>query len=65
MSELKTSGRVFLLGEGTRCRVISVVSNQPCQGEHYPARVKLLDGARRGQIVWMCSDSFSTLYKWP
>lgn len=64
VSELTASGRIFVVPEGTRCRIIAH-SNQRCQGEHYPARVKLTDGPRRGQIVWMCSDSLTTLYKWP
>jgi hypothetical protein len=64
ISELKASGRVVSVAEGTRCRVIQNL-HESCQGRHYAARVKLLDGPRRGQIVWMCSDSFDNLYKWP
>jgi hypothetical protein len=63
--ELKASGRLFVLAEGTNCRVISTVPHQPCQGQHYPARVKPLDGPRRGQIVWMCSDTFHMVNVWP
>jgi hypothetical protein len=65
ISELKASGRVLFLTEGTKVRELRAVSNMPCQGEHYPASVKVLDGALRGRTLWMCSDSFAKLYKWP
>jgi hypothetical protein len=65
ISELKASRRVLFLTEGTKVRELRAVSKMPCQGEHYPASVKVLDGALRGRTLWMCSDSFAKLYKWP
>jgi hypothetical protein len=65
IAELKASGRVIHIAEGTRCRIIYVGVGKPCEGNYYTAMVRLLDGPRKGQDVWMCSDSFDTLYKWP
>jgi hypothetical protein len=63
--QLEASGRAIVVAEGTNGRVLSVVPNESCQGQHYAARVKLLDGPRRGSIVWMCSDSFDMVNHWP
>ena len=63
ISELKAEGRILSIDEGTRGRVIERY-NLSCQGREYGASsVKLLDGPRNGQTVWMCSDEFVMLNK--
>jgi hypothetical protein len=60
--QLREEGRVLVVEEGTRCRIIKEHPEMPCQGHHLAFRVKLLDGPRRGQVVWMCSDGVAKQY---
>jgi hypothetical protein len=66
LSVLRASGKIFFVEPGTHCRLIRLPgTTEPCNGAHYIASVKLLEGPRNGNTVWMCSDSILILHPWP
>lgn len=65
LPQLREEGKILVVEEGTRCRVVEEQTNMRCQGQHFGYRVKLTSGPRGDQVVWMCSDSVVKLYRWP
>jgi hypothetical protein len=55
--KLIAEGRLFVLVAGTRCVVLRYENSWTCQGDHSPVQLRLVDGPRRGEVVWMCADS--------
>jgi hypothetical protein len=65
-AELRSEGRIFEIVEGTRCRIVKRHGDLTCQQKpNYACEVRLLDGRRKGQLVWLCSDSVSPSMAWP
>jgi len=65
LSWLQMHGQVFVIPAETRCRVIQRLWTVQCQGIYHPYQVKVLDGSRRGETAWMCSDALRMMYPWP
>lgn len=73
---LKASGKVFVISEPAHCKVIKRdwfascdgSSSQPSHADQPPPRnpveTILLNGAHRGQRVWICSDNIQMLHPW-
>jgi len=52
LSVLKSSGRLFTLGAGTKVRVLG-----PCSAPTPLVRVKVLEGPRTGEVAWTLFDN--------
>ena len=64
ISDHATTGRAgepLVLPVGTKCREIET---RPCAACKclYATRVRILDGDRRGKLLWVCSDNVRPVY---
>lgn len=65
LEDLKVTGKIFEIPEGTRCQVIKRDMTASCEGNNHPFQIKLLDGPRKGEVVWMCSRNIGMTMVWP
>jgi hypothetical protein len=65
-ADMKSEGRILEIASGTRCRIVKRHAEFTCQQKPDCAlEVRLLDGPRKGQLVWACSDTVSPSMAWP
>ena len=63
--DLRATGKIFPVPEGTRCQVVKRDMTSSCGGNDHPFQIKLLDGPRKGEVVWMCSSNIAMTMAWP
>ena len=63
--EFQAKGKIFEIPEGTRCQVVKRDMTSSCDGNNHPFQIKLLDGPRKGEVVWMCSINIGMTMVWP
>lgn len=63
--DLRATGKIFQIPEGTRCQVMKRDTTSSCQGSNHPFQIKLLDGPRKEEVVWMCSSNIGMTMAWP
>lgn len=64
VDRLVAGERAFSVAQGTACKVVGS-DRSTCSGNHSALQVRLLDGPRLGQDVWICSDGIRMSYRWP
>jgi hypothetical protein len=63
--DLIATRKIFQIPEGTRCQVTKRDMASFCEGNNHPFQIKLLDGSRKGNVVWMCSNNIGMTMPWP
>lgn len=62
LADLRAAGRVFSVPPSSRCRVVRSDNRSPCRvPQDFPVQVELLEGPRRGKLVWLCFGDI----RWP
>ena len=55
VDRLVAGERAFSVAQGTACKVVGG-DRSTCSGNRSALQIRLLDGPRSGQDVWICSD---------
>jgi hypothetical protein len=62
----RPAGGETAITENTKCRLLRYESREWCPvGKGNPVKVELLEGPRRGQVVWVCSGQIRRLHPLP
>jgi len=62
----RPTGGQTAITENTKCRLLRYESREWCLvGKGHPVKVELLEGPKRGEVVWVCSDRVRRLHPMP